>query len=328
MQPRDAAHEPQTAAAHAIQVAHEPQEEVACPVCGEDRPELVMLARDRLFGRPGTYRVVECRGCNMRYLSPRPTLAALGAHYPDDYFIYKTPEDEHPLMRPVVGWITQRRWRSYIQRLERGRGRLAAETKIVDVGCGQNDFLATLQKLRGCQGVGVDFKPELVAYVRDKRKMPIFQGTLQQAALETGQYDVVTMNEYLEHEPDPRGVLTEARRITVKGGHLGVEIPHIQGLPAKLFGTRWSQVDAPRHLSYFTRDTLAEQLKRCGYRLIYTETFQIPLLIGLSVLQAFGATRVGRLGLVESSLAAVAALPFLLAYPLMDEFMFAVAEAV
>jgi SAM-dependent methyltransferase len=341
MQPGDAAPETsarlQNGAAHALQTGEqlgrgtapfdESQETVPCPVCGQDQPELVMLARDRLFGRPGTYRMVQCKQCSMRYLSPRPTLAALGAHYPNDYFIYKTPEEEHPVMRFFMRWIDAQRWQSAIKRLERGRGRVLADTQIVDVGCGQNGFLATLQRLRGCQGVGVDFKPELVAYVRDRLKMPIMQGTLQDARFEAGRFDLVTMNEYLEHEPDPRGVLLEARRVTKKGGHLAVEIPFTGGFPAKLFGSRWSQVDAPRHLSYFTRDTLGELLKRCGYRLIYTETFQMPLLIGLSVLQAFGATRIGRLGLVESTLAALSALPFYLAYPLLDEFMIAVAEA-
>jgi ubiquinone/menaquinone biosynthesis C-methylase UbiE len=311
----------------ALQTADEPQEEVPCPLCGADAPLLVMQARDRLFGRPGTYRVVRCQHCDMRYLSPRPRLDALGAHYPDDYFIYKTPDQAPAVMLPVLKLIRRQRWGSYLRRLERGRGRLAADAQLVDVGCGQNDWLNDLRALRGCQGIGVDFKPEMVAYVRDKLKLPIVQGTLHEARFENGRFDLVTMNEYLEHEPDPRGVLSEARRITKQGGHVAVEIPFIEGLPARLFGSRWSQVDAPRHLSYFTRATLGEMLKRCGYRLVHTETFQIPLIIGFSVLQACGATRMGRIGLLEGILAGLGALPFLLAYPLMDEFMFAVAEA-
>ena len=121
--------------------------------------------------------------------------------------------------------------------------------------------------------------------------------------------------------------LREARRITAKGGHLCLEVPHPDGLPARVFGARWSQIDAPRHLSYFTRATLADMLQRCGYRLVHTETFQIPLLLGFSVMQAFGATRMGRMGLFDGILAGLASLPFLLAYPVMDEFMYAVAEA-
>jgi ubiquinone/menaquinone biosynthesis C-methylase UbiE len=313
--------------ADANESVDEAQEAIACPVCGGSRSEVVLVARDRLFGRPGTYPMVQCKRCTMRYLSPRPTLEALGAHYPNDYFPYKTREEEHPLMRMFMPMADAQRWGAAIRRLERGRGRVTPETRVCDVGCGQNGFLVALQRQRGCLGVGVDFKAEMVEYVRDRLKMPVKHGTLMDARFEAGQFDLVTMNEYLEHEPDPRAVLMEARRVTKKGGHIAVEVPFIDSAPAKLFGSRWSMVDAPRHLSYFTRHTLGELLRQCGYRLTHVETFQVPMLLGLSVLQAFGARNIGRMGLIESTLALLASLPFYLVYPWMDELMVAVAEA-
>lgn len=305
----------------------EPQEEPSCPVCEERAQELVMRARDRLFGRPGEYGVVRCTSCSTRYLSPRPTLEALGVHYPDDYFVYLTPDRMPALMRPLMAWLGRRRWLAYIRRFERALGRFSPGTQIVDVGCGQNHFLATLRDVRGCQGIGVDFKPEMAAYVRDTLGMPVVEGTLHTAGFGAAQFDVVTMSEYLEHEPDPKGVLREARRILKPGGHVAIEIPFVEGVPAKLFGARWSQIDAPRHLNYFTRETLSLLLQRTGFRLVHTRTFQVPFNLGMSVLQAFGATHIGRLGLLESGLAVLSSLPFLLVYPLMDEFMFAVARA-
>lgn len=312
---------------HAIQLAQEPQEEVACPLCGENVPELVMYARDRLFGRPGYYKIVRCTACNLRYLSPRPTLESLGLHYPDDYFIYKTPEQENALLRPMASWLDSHHWRASIERIERVLGPFTPETRVVDVGCGLNHLLYHLKQLRGTVGTGVDFKPEVAAYVRDVRKMPVVQGTLHDGHFKDGEFDLVTMNEYLEHEPDPRGVLREARRITKKGGHVWVEVPLSDCLPSRIFKSRWSQVDAPRHLVHFTRETLTDMLERSGYKVVRIESFQIPLLIGLSVLQALGATRVGSLTALDSTLTALCALPFALAYPWMDEFMYAVARA-
>ena len=285
-----------------------------------------MRVRDRMFGKPGEYGLVRCAQCSTRYLCPRPTLEALAAHYPDEYIIYQTPDKSPALMRPILAWLGRRRWLAYIRRFERAVGRFDPSCQIVDVGCGQNHFLATLLDARGCQGIGVDFKPEMAAFVRDTLRMEVFEGSLQQANFPDGKFDVVTLNEYLEHDMDPRGVLTEARRIIKRGGHVAIEIPFVESMPAKLFGSRWSQFD-PRHLSYFTRDTLAQLFERTGFKLIHTETFQIPFNIGSSVLQACGATRVGRLGLVEASVWIASSLPFLLAYPWMDEFMFAVARA-
>lgn len=313
--------------AHAIQLADEPQEEVVCPLCGKDSPELVMYARDRLFGRPGHYKVVRCGACHMRYVSPRPTLQSLGMHYPDDYFIYKKPEQEHRFLRPLMQWLDKLHWLTALRRIEKVLGRITPEMQLLDVGCGMNHLLAAIKSERGCEGIGVDFKAEVAAYVRDVRKMPIVQGTLHDGDFEDGRFDLVLMNEYLEHEPNPRGVLKEARRITKRGGHLWIEVPMSDSLPARMFGARWSQVDAPRHLVHFTRDTITRMLEGSGYKVTHIGSFQIPLLIGMSVLQTLGATRVGSVGLLDSALVFLSALPFQLAYPWLDEFMCVAARA-
>jgi SAM-dependent methyltransferase len=311
----------------AIQLAEEPQEAVSCPLCGNDSHQLIRYGRDRLFARPGMYRIVSCSSCGLRYVSPRPTFEGLALHYPTQYFIYQTPDQLPAFARPLLNAYSAMRFRPSIRRLERVRGRYQPDTKIVDVGCGLNDHLATLRRLRGCVGIGVDFKPEAAAYVRERLKMPVREGTLHDARFAAGELDVVSMIEYLEHEPHPREVLSEARRITKKGGHLVVEIPHTESIAAKIFGSCWSQIDAPRHLVHFTRGTLEEMLRRSGYRLIHTETFQIPFLIGASVLHALGHKHLGRMNLLDRTLMTLAGLPFLLVYPLMDELLFAVARA-
>jgi ubiquinone/menaquinone biosynthesis C-methylase UbiE len=312
----------------AMPVAADSQEAVPCPMCGEQSQKLVLRARDRLFASPGDYRIVACSACELRYLSPRPTLAALGLHYPAEYFIYQPPEDLPAFTRPMVRWFTNTRWRTSLRRLERVIGRLGPDTKMVDVGCGMNDYLSLLQRMRGVRGIGVDFKSEVAAYVRDTLKMPVAAGTLQDAKFADGAFDLVSMNEYLEHEPNPSQVLSEARRITAKGGHLVLEIPYVEGLTARVFGSRWSQVDAPRHLIHFTRKTLEEMLRRNGYELVHTGTFQIPYVIGLSVLQAFGHRHLGRLSFWDRCLAMLATMPFIPIFPFLDEFRFAVARAV
>lgn len=303
-------------------------EEVPCPMCGEHDYDVVMQARDRLFGSPGTYRVVACKACELRYLSPRPTLEGLGAHYPAQYFIYQPPETLPAFTRPMVRLFVSQRWKESITRVEKTTGRLGPDSRVVDIGCGLNEYLMTLKEMRGTIGIGVDFKPEVAAYVRDTLGMPTHAGTLQSAQFAKGQFDLVTMNEYLEHEPNPLEVLREARRITAKGGHLALEVPCIESWPAKVFGSRWSQVDAPRHLLHFSKKTLAEMLRRAGYELVQTETFQIPYVIGLSVLQAFGHRHLGRLTFWDRTLAMLVTTPFIVVAPWLDEFRFAVARAV
>lgn len=312
----------------ALTSSDEAQEEIDCPLCGAHKPILDLVARDRLFWRPGTYNIVRCAECSMRYVSPRPTLTALGAHYPENYFIYKKPEDDPAWLRPFVRWLDNAHYRAVLARIESVIGEIMPEMKLVDVGCGMNLLLANAKELRGCEGIGVDFKPEVAAYVRDVRKMPCVDGTLEQAHFADASFDLVTMNEYLEHEPYPGAVLREARRITKPGGHISIEVPFSDGLPARMFGKFWSQVDAPRHLMHFTKPTITEMLRRAGYEVVRIKTFQVPIVLGFSVMQCLGARHYAGPTFTDAVLATLVSLPFYLAYPWMDEFMHVVARAV
>jgi hypothetical protein len=118
-------------------------------------------------------------------------------------------------------------------------------------------------------------------------------GTLTQANLEPSSFDLVTMTEYLEHEGDPRRVLEESRRITRAGGYLVVEIPLVSSLPARLFRNYWAQLDLPRHLMFFTEETLQRMLLECGYDVVATQTLRGML--APSLLNALGYDGMGEL---------------------------------
>ncbi len=312
---------------HTRQAVTELQETVPCLMCGTADSTPFLDVRDRLFGRPGTYHIVRCSSCDLLYVNPRPTVEALKEHYPDNYLVYTPLEDLSPLMQRIVGPFVKAGSLSRIRNLERVIGALPGETKVVDVGCGVNLYLRYLGELRGCTGVGVDFNKTVTEYVRTKLKMPVVCGTLHDAAFDDGQFDLVTMHEYLEHEPDPQRVLTEARRITRPGGHLHIEVPYIEGRPAKLFKTCWSQLDVPRHLVFFTRRTLEDMLQRCGYRLLSVRTFGVPFLIGMSVLHSLGCNNLGAVRGSGWLLVGAAGVPFLPFVPVMHELMSVVARA-
>jgi SAM-dependent methyltransferase len=305
----------------------EEQEEIACPLCGGRQTRQVLLARDLLFAQPGSYPLVRCTACALEYVSPRPTGASLGKHYPSDYFGYSLHEDAPRFMQPFLRALARNISLRRIRYLETTSGRIAQDNAILDVGCGVNRLLQYVKEERGCVGTGLDFKPEIVAYVRDKLHMPIVQGTLESAGFEPASFDTVLMMEYLEHELDPRGLLTEARRITRPGGHLALELPHIAAWPGRFFGRFWWNLDIPRHLIFFTPKTLERMLAECGYELLSVKPFTLPLYAGMSMVQALGLRHWRRQKTLYPLLSAVLALPLLPFQALMPEFMFVVARA-
>lgn len=305
----------------------EPVETVPCPLCGGSSHELVMMTRDRLFARKGEYPMVRCTACDMQFLSPRPTLDALGVHYPLAYFPYKTIESEPPLIRGIARYFDDKHWKGMLHRIERVTGTFRPDSQVLDVGCGPNKLLALVQRIRGCTGTGVEFNPEVAAYIRDTLKMPCVAGTVHDGHFPDAHFDVVTMNGYLEHEPFPRRVLEETRRITKKGGYVSISVPMNDSLPARMFSSCWSQVDAPRHLINFTRPTLSKMLEATGFRVVDINSYSIPFTIGLSVLMSLGRRRLGSMGLFDTLPAVFFTLAMLPALPWLDEFMVVTGKA-
>jgi ubiquinone/menaquinone biosynthesis C-methylase UbiE len=305
----------------------EERQEVACPLCRTTDAELLFEGKDLLYAKPGVYPVVRCKACTLSYVNPRPTFAALAAHYPDDYFCYVPPDASPALLRPIIESMARDNTLRRLELIERVVGRLGPDAQITDVGCGLNDLLFQIKKERGATGVGVDMKDTMVERIRTKQQMPVFHGTLEQAGFESGRFDLVTMIEYLEHEANPMDVLREARRVLKKGGHLALEIPYPGGWPARAFKNRWSNLDVPRHLVFFDRPTLSRALAEHDLELVSFETFAIPFYIGTSVLFWLGGHDMMRNTVITPLLAGLLGAPFLPALPWLHEFAFAIARA-
>ncbi len=305
----------------------EMQEEIACPLCDSSSAKTVLMARDLIFARPGRYPLLRCEGCGLEYVNPRPTVEALPRHYPREYFGYGLPEDVPRYFRwfsrAFAYGISMRR----LGYLEKVIGRLPTDISMLDVGCGVNHLLYWIKEERGFEGLGLDFNQEIVQYVKDELQMPIVHGTLQTADFRSGQFDLVTMMEYLEHELDPRDALQQARRITRNGGTLALELPYTLGPPARLFRSVWWNLDIPRHLTFFTPQTLGRMLDECGFELVNVKPFTFPFYVGMSLIQALGQRHWIKNRRSFPILSALLGAPFLFFQWLLPEFMFAVARA-
>lgn len=302
-------------------------ENVACPLCGADEASLYRRTRDHLFRQPGEFTFVRCSRCGLVYLNPRPTLDALTQYYPENYFCYR-PAIQGTEPKHAMGGLVASLALSRIRQLEKYTGRVLSSAHILDVGCGGNSFLYHLNRLRGCETLGVDFNAKVVNAIQQHYGMKAMCGYLPECRLPTATFDGVGMYEYLEHEGRPRDILAEARRITKPGGWLALEIPNIGSGLARLFGRKWCQLDAPRHLVLYDPVTIRRMLEQSGYEIIAIRPLCYQWMFGFSVLVAMGFRNMGMLPLLETTLAVAITLPFLPLTWLWPEFLRIYARAV
>lgn len=236
-------------------------EETACPLCGGDCPEPVAEAADYAATGAGLrFAVVRCRHCSLAYTNPRPTADTISRFYPERY----PPHAPDSAGRGRLGSGFWTRVLGY-PAPER-RGLLPCPPgRLLDFGCGGGSYLRRMAAL-GWSVVGLDTSEEAIRQVRDGIDCEAIVGSLPHPSLTPGSFDVVTMWQSLEHVHRPLDVLREALRVLVPGGYLVVAVPNFASRTRGWFGEHWYGYDLPRHLTHFTRATLADMLRAAGFR--------------------------------------------------------------
>src|SRR5258708_15250718 len=81
-------------------------------------------------------------------------------------------------------------------------------------------------------------------------------------------YDVVALINVLEHLPNPQQMLRVVAGLARPGGLVLVHVPNLGGLPGRMAGAHWHQIEPLAHYYYFTARTLSQLLAKCGFQVV------------------------------------------------------------
>lgn len=217
-----------------------------CNLCGGR--EVSVLSRRSRSG--ADLRTVACRGCGLVWSDPRPHDAR--TFYEDEYRVsYKgtfEPRPKHVLRAGEVA----------LSRLRKIEPWLAGRTRVLDVGSGGGEFAYLLQTL-GHDVHGVEPNRGYAEYSRREYGLAVTRGFVDDARLDDGSFDLITIWHVLEHTEDPGSVLRKLARALRPGGVLVVEVPNVE---ATCQSPRSSFHEA--HLYTFNPATLQRLAARSG----------------------------------------------------------------
>jgi len=230
-----------------------------CPVCGTD------WARAR-FALPGLrMRIVDCTGCGLGRLHPRPSPELVARFYPKSYYGV-TGAKFVPLVEGLVRLVGAR----HVRALSRG---LVPGARVLDVGCGRGVLLSAFAR-RGFEAHGFEMSPSAAVGV-DPRAIVRFGKNLHEAGYPRAHFDQVIVWHVLEHLPDPRRTLDEIHRILKPGGRLVVAVPNYSSVQARCCGAGWFHLDPPRHLYHFPAEALRQLLESTGFQVEQEHHFSL-----------------------------------------------------
>lgn len=240
-------------------------ENVNCNLCGSSEVQVLFRKKDKFGIAEDEFRVVECQGCGLLYISPRPSQQEIGKFYPETYSWKETVENDSLFVR----WVRrlEKGYRYHLLKDEVSKAIKYTQInlgKVLDIGCGTGDRLDVFRR-RGFETYGVETSAS-ADYGQDHLKLNIVRGDLFSAHFPDNHFDVVTLYNVLEHTHNPLEVCKEIYRILKKDGFLVIQIPNKNSIQCKLFKKRWAAFDVPRDLYYFGIGTLDLLFRKSGFK--------------------------------------------------------------
>lgn len=227
-------------------------EHVACPACGVDDP--------RLRYDVAPYRVVQCPGCRLSYLSPRLNEAAMLRVYQDDSYFENGDIG-------YAGYLQQEQslrysFRRFLRHLHRRRLDGGA---LLEVGCGYG-FLLDEAKPYFDHRVGIDFSAAVARAA--ERADRVYQGGLNMLPAQQ-RFDCIVLVSVIEHVHNPVDYLQALRERLRPGGKVVVATPNVDSIFRRLLGVRWPGFQViPEHVSFYNGLTLSALMTKAGLRTV------------------------------------------------------------
>jgi hypothetical protein len=120
--------------------------------------------------------------------------------------------------------------------------------RLLEIGPSWGAF-CLLAKRAGFSVEAIEMDRDCCEFLRAKIGIRAKLATDESAALkETSPPDVIAMWHVIEHLRDPWTLLSRAAERLTPGGILVVATPNTEATQFRIFGPRWTHIDAPRHL--------------------------------------------------------------------------------
>jgi 2-polyprenyl-3-methyl-5-hydroxy-6-metoxy-1,4-benzoquinol methylase len=230
--------------------------------------------RDWEYGAPGEFEHRRCSACGSVQLHPFPSVDALIDAYRDDYHGYLDASQKGLLFRALYTWSVWATRRRLSNILKPG-------ARVLDIGCGSGELLVRLASLGATQLDGIDFSARAVALAANNG-LTVFRGLFTEFEAANETYDVIFMNNYLEHTVDPTAEVEKALRLLRPGGFLVGEVPNYRSVGRWIAGRFWGGNHAPRHTFQFEPKTLEGLLQRGGFERVQVHPILNPGHLALS----------------------------------------------
>jgi 2-polyprenyl-3-methyl-5-hydroxy-6-metoxy-1,4-benzoquinol methylase len=235
------------------------KEEARCILCGrkpEEKPEY-NVSGFQIHRCDGRYSFKSNRVRNHQIMFPSPRLNAKQRKklYNQSEISsekeYKSIEDENNedfkmRMKTILRYINKK-------------------DKMLDVGCNIGGFMESGIKAGFKKVIGIDINENALKYAQEKKLEVTSECLLK---FKGSEFDLITMNDYIEHTEDPYAELMKCSNILRENGIIFITTPDTGSIMRILMGKRWIHWKPEQHLFLTDRKTICSMLEECGFEIL------------------------------------------------------------
>ena len=237
-----------------------------CPICDNSIFKNLFNLHDDRYGEPNLYSIKECKECGHYCTSPRiknKSLANLyGTFYPrkniDLKSIVQEAQNERYKFSRFLRWLkgTNNQGQFYAKK----------DDLFLDIGCGSGVSLLEAENL-GAKAFGLEADPN-VKIIGKTLNLNIFQGSLEDSPFKDMKFDLIIMNQVIEHIPEPDILLKKLSTNLNQNGLIIISFPNVNSFWKFLFKEKWINWHVPYHLHHFKGKNFERLLNKCGFQTI------------------------------------------------------------
>ncbi len=247
---------------------------VDCCVCKSKEQTILTTGKDyEYMVSNDEWTMVQCNECSHTYLNPRPRKENLGVIYPNNYYSYDfEKKGKNKIANKAKEMID-------FKIVELARNMVGLDKTVLDVGCGDGRLLRLFKKDDKSKWMlyGVDLD-ETAGKIAEKEGIHFIKGSIDDVELPENKFDIIIMQQLIEHVFDPIKVLSKTHRALRKDGVLILETPSIPSLDFRLFkGKYWGGYHFPRHFNIFNEKSIRNALKEVGFNQITVKSLLSPV---------------------------------------------------
>ncbi len=263
-----------------------------CPVCdGRSFAHGPHLFDDR-YGQPQSFELACCTKCAHLATHPRLSEADLSQLY-GKYYPRKSISAEQvrrEAARVTNPFAALRRWWNGTD--NQGQYGVQPGQAMLDVGCGSGASLLEAQAL-GARAFGIEADPN-VGPIAQALGLTVHLGSLDDQPFAGQVFDLIVLNQVLEHLPDPDAVLIKLLDRLAPRGRLVLVVPNTDSLGRRLSGQRWINWHVPYHQHHFNKHRLDRLAVRCGLKMRRSRTITPNIWTLLQMRALFDKPRIGQ----------------------------------